>query len=240
MLHHSSPALFVALACALSAGALASGTKGETRRDHGVHAHGFGELDVIVEGSTLQVALRVPAINVVGFEHAPQSEAEQGAVDKASATFARAEALFAPPPAAACEPQFAEAAFIALDEDEGDHDAHASHAGHGHDDEAHEHEEHGHDEHEHGEHGHSEHDHEAHEHDAHDHDEHHKERGEAHAELHGEYRFECGSPEALTVLEVRLFEHLLEARELRAQVVTPMRQTVTTLTPARPQLELGP
>ena len=41
----------------------------------GAHVHGKVVVNLALEGNTLRVELDAPAINVVGFEHAPRTEA---------------------------------------------------------------------------------------------------------------------------------------------------------------------
>ena len=57
----------------------------EQHREHEAHEHGHGTLDIVVEGEELAIELRIPAVNVVGFEHAPRDEAEREAIRKALA-----------------------------------------------------------------------------------------------------------------------------------------------------------
>ena len=52
-----------------------------TRREHGAHEHGAAELTIAWSGNALVVDLHSPAYNVVGFEHAPATEAEQERMD---------------------------------------------------------------------------------------------------------------------------------------------------------------
>lgn len=43
---------------------------------HGAHVHGVGVLNWIMDGEIVQISLQSPAINMLGFEHAPSSEDE--------------------------------------------------------------------------------------------------------------------------------------------------------------------
>ena len=49
------------------------------------HVHGAGTLQLVLEGGSLNAELRLPAMNVVGFEHAPREAKHQEAVKKAVA-----------------------------------------------------------------------------------------------------------------------------------------------------------
>ena len=188
------------LACSL-AGAVLSASEDE-HREHGAHEHGRGTLDIAVEGEELVVEFRIPAANVVGFEHAPRDDAEREAVRRALAPFQDAASLLEPSTEAECELEMLHAGLWRMDLEE---------AGEG--------EEHGHEEHEREE----------------------EERAdEAHSELRATYHFHCHAPEELSVMEVRAFEHLLDADEIDVRVVTPGAQRAMELHPPETRVELGP
>lgn len=170
--------------------AASAATAAETEhREHGAHMHGHGTLNLAAEGEELIIELRVPGVNVVGFEHPPESDEDRRAVETALSTFGRAENLFAPSKSARCVVEEAEVSFAGEMHHEGDgHEKH-SEPGEG----AHEQEE--------------------------------------HAELHGEYHFNCAEPEKLDRIEVRVFDHLRNAEELEGNVVTPTLQKAVTLRP---------
>ena len=75
-------------------GALHIGASSASEREHDSHEHGHGVLNLVVDGQAIFVELLVPGVNVVGFEHAAQSNAERSKVDKAIKTFSRGAALF--------------------------------------------------------------------------------------------------------------------------------------------------
>ena len=197
-------------------------------REHGAHEHGHGALDVAVEGEDLVIEFRIPAVNAVGFEHAPGTDAEREAVGQAIARFADPAAVVVPPPDAECEPERTEADFRGMDH-EGSHEQHEE-DGHGH-------------EHEHGEDGSAR---EKDEDEDHDHDEHRGDEhesgesgAEAHSELHATYHFHCHAPERLDRLQVRVFELLHDAEEIEVRVVTPALQKATELHPGDTVVELS-
>ncbi|HBS79991.1 MAG TPA: DUF2796 domain-containing protein, partial [Pseudomonas sp.] len=68
----------------------------------GAHEHGAAELDAALDGSTLEVELRSPAMNLVGFEHAPSSEADKRKVADARKQLEQPNGLFGLPAAAGC------------------------------------------------------------------------------------------------------------------------------------------
>jgi Protein of unknown function (DUF2796) len=55
-------------------------------REHGPHVHGMAELNVALDGNVLWIELNSPAMNIVGFEHAPQSAEQKAAVHDATET----------------------------------------------------------------------------------------------------------------------------------------------------------
>ena len=65
----------------------------------GAHDHGVASLDMVLEDGVLLIELLSPAINLLGFEHAPHSAAEQQQVAELRATLAAPQALFGLPPA---------------------------------------------------------------------------------------------------------------------------------------------
>ena len=217
-------------------------------REHGPHEHGHGTLDVAVEGEDLVIELRMPGVNVVGFEHAPGTDAEREAVRQALARFRDPAAVLVPSPGAECESERVEAALeIMGHEDSHDHDEHHDDEGHEQDDHAHE--THGHDQHEGDEHEHEEDGH-ARDEDGHGHDEHHDDEHEpgkhtadsgeeTHSELHATYRFHCHAPERLDRIQVRVFELLHDAEGIEARVVTPTLQKAMDLHPGEAIVELS-
>ena len=208
----------VGLASLIVAGATVAASQGEFRQ-HEAHEHGHGTMDIVLEGEELLVELRVPAVNVVGFEHAPRDEDEHAKVRAALATFEDAASVLVLPEEAQCELEASEAILFRMDDDEHD-DEDAHHEGDDHGEEA---ERPGHDEDE----------------SAHADEEGHKEQAvEVHSELRATYHFHCQDPDRLARFEVRAFDHLLDAEELEVRVVTPGAQTATELHPGETVVEL--
>ena len=183
-----------------------------THRQHGAHAHGEGILEVAVDGQDLLVSFRIPAVNVVGFEHAPADDAQRRRVAEARERFLDGARLLVPSAAAECRLVDAEAALGAR-ADDGAPRARAETDGHGH----------GHD------------DARRHAEAAHGSP---AQGGDMHSELHAEYLFRCGRPDALAALDVRLLDVLLDVRAVEAHVVTPMYQGAAELSPAQTSLRL--
>lgn len=68
----------------------------------GAHEHGVALLDVVLEGQVLSIELHSPAINLVGFEHAPTSDEERARVARARQALSAPLPLFGIPDAAGC------------------------------------------------------------------------------------------------------------------------------------------
>ncbi|WP_426152355.1 DUF2796 domain-containing protein [Pseudomonas sp. DC3000-4b1] len=98
----------------------------------GAHEHGTVHLDVALDGQTLALDLDSPGMNLVGFEHAPTSDADRAAVARAREKLTAPLELFNLPTAARCSvtrqellsPLFGNAA---SDHDHDEHDADAHH-----------------------------------------------------------------------------------------------------------------
>jgi hypothetical protein len=69
------------------------------------HQHGTARLLVSLEGPALQIAFEGPADNILGFEHAPKTEAQKAAVERAEQRLRQTSELFTTAPGASCQPQ---------------------------------------------------------------------------------------------------------------------------------------
>jgi len=177
-------------------------------RQHDAHVHGIAALNLALEGDEVHIELDSPAANIVGFEHAPASEADHAALDKAVATLKSGDQLFLFNKEAGCRMEKAMIASALLEEERHGHgEKHADHHDHA------EKDEHGHDKHEHDEHS----------HDAH-------EGEETHSDIEAVYHFECDQPGKLTQLSVELFEAFPATEELNVQYVIESKQGAQELT----------
>jgi hypothetical protein len=88
----ASTGLAAVFACALTHAALAAEP----------HVHGVGTLQLVMEGSRLTIELRLPAMDVVGFEHAPREAKHKEAVNKAVALLKDSRQILEPLAAAEC------------------------------------------------------------------------------------------------------------------------------------------
>jgi hypothetical protein len=77
---------------------------GAAHRQQGAHVHGVAELNLAVDGQRLLIELRSPAMNLVGFEHAPKDAEQRAAVEAARSALDDPAALFSPNAEAGCAP----------------------------------------------------------------------------------------------------------------------------------------
>ncbi|MCF3629714.1 DUF2796 domain-containing protein [Thalassospiraceae bacterium LMO-SO8] len=84
-------------------------------REHGPHEHGVGQLSLAVEGNEVEIEITAPGADIVGFEHAAETEADRAALAAAAARLKDAVALFHFPPRAACRLEEAEVHSALLD-----------------------------------------------------------------------------------------------------------------------------
>jgi hypothetical protein len=94
-------AIFIALLA--TASAIAATTAAQER--HQAHEHGAAKLEVSLEGQVLQISFEGPADNILGFEHAPKTDAQKKTLARAEEQLKQPTQLFATPAAAECQPQ---------------------------------------------------------------------------------------------------------------------------------------
>ncbi|MEM8730584.1 MAG: DUF2796 domain-containing protein [Pseudomonadota bacterium] len=192
----------------------AQATAQETR-ELGAHEHGVGELDIAIEGDQMVMELHVPGADIVGFEYAPEAEADKATVAAALETLEAPLSLFVLPDAAGCTVVEASAELeIEGEEDQDDHDHGEDHAD-DHDDHDEDHAA------DHDDHDDHDEDHAA-EHDDHDdHDDHDAaEAGGSHSEFHAEYVVACSDMSAADQIDFAYFSSFPNAQELEIQLVT--------------------
>jgi hypothetical protein len=92
-----------ALAGLLAAGEPSSAAEhGHASHAHGPHEHGVGQLSLAVEGNAVEVEITAPGADIVGFEHAAETDADRAALAAAVVRLKDAAALFRFPPKAGC------------------------------------------------------------------------------------------------------------------------------------------
>lgn len=71
-------------------------------REHGAHEHGTAQLTLAWSGNQIAIDLETPAYNIVGFEYAPATEAEQSLLDESLAALRAGNLLTILAPSANC------------------------------------------------------------------------------------------------------------------------------------------
>lgn len=120
--------IFAWLAAGLLAGLSGPSWADDTEhREHGAHLHGEASLDLALESNQLLAELRAPAMNIVGFEHAPRNDEQHRAVEQAAAWLKNGDQWLALPAAAACRLETSRVASSLLDTGDADSHDHESH-----------------------------------------------------------------------------------------------------------------
>ena len=179
--------------------AMISVAAAEETRQVDKHEHGVGELNIAIEGSSINLEFMIPGADIVGFEYKAKSDEDISLVNTALTKFDDFSNIFTIPNAANCNLVEAEIAINQGDDhdDEHDHEEHEEH------DEHDEHEEHeGHDEHEHEEHG-----------------------EETHNEFVAHYSFTCGNVKEIDRINFTYFTTFPNSGELEIQFVSEMGST---------------
>jgi len=116
------------LAAILTTAALPAFAHGEHDHDEtrqlGAHEHGTSTLNIAFDGGSLMMELEAPGADIVGFEHAAETDADKAAIEAAEAVLADPAALFVLPAAAGCTLASADAHLAGED---ADHDHGHSH-----------------------------------------------------------------------------------------------------------------
>jgi hypothetical protein len=66
------------------------------------HVHGNADMQVVVEGKTIEIELQSPMESLVGFEHAPRNDKQRKAIQAMEERFRSPAALFVPTAEAKC------------------------------------------------------------------------------------------------------------------------------------------
>lgn len=207
--------LAVSLAALAAAVSVHAAVAEEAHRELGAHVHGHGTLNIAIENDTVAMELEAPGMDLVGFEHAAETDAQKAAVAEAKAKLEEPLALFKLPASAGCSLASAE---VELETGAGDHDDHEHEKEHAHHDDDH-------------------HDDKAEAHDDHnDHDDHDEAR---HSAFHVDYKLTCTEPASLTAITFDYFKTFAGAKELTVNVVTDKAQSSFEVNRDKPQLDLG-
>lgn len=190
--------LFISIGLCVTLPALAFQSE-SLERQHGAHVHGQATGTLAVDAERLSLSLVVPGMNLVGFEHAPNDEAQRERLQEVKRTL-EAGAWLEVDPDGDCRLDRIELATpgFAIDRDR-----------------QHSHEYHDHDR-DHGGHDHGHQDHRGHDGDSHHHD-------HEHAEFQLDVSVECAGPRDLAWVDLGLFDDFPANEEMRIDVLTETR-----------------
>ncbi|UTV27468.1 zinc uptake protein ZrgA [Photobacterium atrarenae] len=229
--------------CALILGALTSTQYAladhHTYRQHDAHVHGVVEMNLAQDGKEVLLEITAPGADVVGFEHTPETPAQQQALTEAIRQLKQTDTLLSLTPAAHC--QLTEVRVEeTLTHAHAAHDDHDHHDHESHDEHEHEHEHENHNEHDQVHHDHEDHDdHDQHNHENHDdhdhahesHDAHEHHEAHQHGEFSAQYTYHCDHIEQLNTMQVHWFRHFPNTEKMTVQAITDKRQKAAQLTP---------
>ncbi len=106
----------------------------EERRQQDAHEHGHASMQVVLEGDELGINIEAPGMDIVGFERAPNGDAEKGRIQQAVNQLENVKAMFALPEMAMCSVTEAHAEHASLevdkDDDHSDHKDEHKHSDH--------------------------------------------------------------------------------------------------------------
>ena len=192
------------------------------------HAHGYGELNVAIDGPKVALELNSPAFNIVGFEHSPETDKDKATIKNALSILNDGSGLFLFPAVAGCRLANVN---VVSSLTEAQHSVHKEHDS-DHKDQASDHKEHDSD------HKDQASDHKEHDSDHKEHDSDHKtskhedhSNNDIHSEFHANYQFQCDVIEKVNTIQVMIFKHFPNTRQLNVQMILPNRQSAMELTP---------
>ncbi len=235
-------------------GAIVAGPSGAAERELGAHLHGHGSLNLVIEDNAVWAELEAPGADIVGFEHAAETAADQAAIAEAEARLAKPATVILLPEAAGCLPDEvsvtleseAEEAQHAHDEEHHDQAEEAQHAhDEGHHDQAeetqHAHDEEHHDQAEETQHAHDEEHHDQAEETQHAHDEEHHDQAEGgtHSEFHVRYKLTCSDATQIDAITFSYFDSFAGAEELRVTLIDASGQAVYEVERGEARIRLG-
>ncbi len=227
------------------------------------HQHGVAKMDLVVEGQTINIHFVSPAMNIVGFEHAPENPTQHALVENAKQSLGTLSGVIELPDQAECVLAQNSVEWIMEssehdedkhdedkhdedkhDEDKHDEDKHDEdkHDEDKHDEDKHDEDKHDEDKHDEDKHDEDKHDEDKHDEDKHDEEEHDKhdehETSGTHSEFEAEYVLECKNIDNIQSISVALFDQYQGLEEIALQAILPMGQTAMKLTPTSNTISL--
>ncbi|WP_158120056.1 zinc uptake protein ZrgA [Vibrio metoecus] len=209
---------------ALMVGATLSGNAlaDHQHRQHEAHVHGQVELNIAQDGHDVLIEVTAPGADVVGFEHAPQDDAQKQALEKALEALHHPEKLFVLNSKAQCETRDVLIKHNLGGEEHEDHHSHQEGEAHDHDTA-----------HAHSEHDHAAHDHQGHDHEADEHDDEHQ-----HGTFTVQYQFHCEAIDELKQVDTQWFQHFPSTEKIQVNVLTEKQQSALQLNANQTRISL--
>ncbi|EEZ00945.1 predicted zinc-binding protein [Vibrio sp. RC586] len=209
---------------ALMVGATLSGNAlaDHQHRQHEAHVHGQVELNIAQDGHDLLIEITAPGADVIGFEHAPQDEAQQKVLKQALDTLHLPKELFVLNNKAQCETRDVLIKHNLGGEEHEDHHSHQEGEAHDHDTA-----------HDHSEHDHAAHDHQGHDHEGDEHDDEHQ-----HGTFTVQYQFHCEAINELKQIDTQWFQHFPSTEKIQTNVLTEKQQSALQLNAKQTRISL--
>jgi len=237
------PSNISALAIAVSTLVSTVAFADDSFRQHDAHIHGVVELNIAQDGNDLLLEITAPGSDIVGFEHAPQTQEQTQSIQQAMLTLKKTSSLFEINSDANCELTDSDVnQSLSKQNDDHDHSNHDDHDHSEHDDHDHsnhdDHDHSSHDDHDHS--SHDDHDHSSHDdhdhsnHDDHDHSNHddhdHSDHANKHGEFTAQYSFSCKNIAQLNEINLSWFNHFPSTEKISVQAITDKGQQANQLT----------
>lgn len=185
----------------LTATLLASPVMAETH-SHDAHVHGEATLNLVIDGNELLLELESPAANLLGFEHAPQNQAQKQQLKKTQSLLSNVDSLVELG-GLNCQLVSAEIEMPHADHKSDHHDSHHSH-GHNNGQRDDHHDDH--------------------------HKKHHNTEAAEHSEIHAQYSLNCPTGKPIEQLTLPLFQHFPGLEKLQVMWINGNQQGVSRLT----------
>ena len=173
------------------------------------HVHGLSELTIVIEGEMVEMQLKSPTMNLVGFEHKASSKKDIAAIQQAELTLRQQHALFVLSGADCQHISSVIDTTKLIDAD--DHKQQDDHHDHHHDHHSESHEE------------------------THDNDKH--EDNENHSEMIANYSYRCNKDSKLSSITLSLFKAFPGIHKVHAMWVTPIKQGSIMLSKNSPMIK---
>ena len=157
------------------------------------HTHGYGELNVAIDGQKVALELNSPAFNIVGFEHSSETDKDKATIKNALSILNDGSELFLFPAISGCRLVNVNVVSSLIEEQ------HSVHKDHDSDHKNSKHEDHS--------------------------------NNDIHSEFHANYQFQCDVIEKVNTIQVMIFKHFPNTRQLNVQMILPNRQSAMELTP---------